>query len=72
MAAAGRGKGKFPLEVACMECWLPEVIEMPCGVGCSPRRGVLESAKLIVQPVSAAMVGLVLGGGLGLEVACVS
>ena len=55
-----------------MECWLAEVIEMPCGVGRLSRRGVLESAKLIVQPVSPAMVWLVLGRGLGLEVACLS
>ena len=55
-----------------MECQLVEVIEMPCGVGCSRRRGVLESAKLIVQPVSAAIVWLVLWRGLGLEVACLS
>ena len=53
-----------------MEWRLAEVIEMPFGVGCLWRRGVLESAKLIVQPVSAAMVELVRGRGLGLEVAC--
>ena len=72
VAAARRGKGKYPLDVACMESQLAEVIEMPCGVGCSWRRGVLASAKLIVQPVSAAMVWLVSGRGLGLEVACLS
>ena len=71
MALAGMGKGRYPLEVAFMECQLAEVIEMSCGVGCLWRRGVLESAKLIVQPMSAAVVCLVRGRGLGLEVACV-
>ena len=70
MALPGRGKGRYPLDVAVMEWRLAEVIEMPFGVWCSWRRGVLESAKLMVQPVSAAMVDLVLGRGLGLEVAC--
>ena len=65
MALPGRGKGRYPLEVAVIEWRLAEVIEMPFGVGCSLRRGVLGSAKLIVQLVSAAMVGLVLGIGLG-------
>jgi len=70
VALPGRGKGRYPLEVAVMEWRLAEVIEMLFGVGCSWRRGVPESAKLIVQPVSAAMVDFVLGRGLGLEVAC--
>ena len=70
MALPGRGKGRDLLEVAVMEWWLAEVMEMPFGVGCLWRREVLESAKLIVPPVSAAMVGLVLGRGLGVEVAC--
>ena len=69
MALPGRGKGRCPLEVAVIEWRLAEVIVMPFGVGCSWRRGVLGSARLIVQPVSAAMVGLVLGIGLGLEIA---
>ena len=69
MALLGSGKGRCPLEVAVIECRLAEVIEMPFGVGCSWSRGVLGSARLIVQPVSAAMVGLVLGIGLGLEIA---
>ena len=42
---------------------------MPFGVGCSWIGGVLGSARSMVQPVSAAMVGLVLGIGLGLEIA---
>lgn len=70
MALPGRGKGRHPLEVAVIEWRLAEVIEMPFGVGCSWRRGVLGSAKLMVQPVSAAMVDLVLRRGLGLEGAC--
>jgi len=69
VALLGSGKGRCPLEVAVIECRLGEVIEMPFGVGCSWSRGVLGSARLIVQPVSAAMVGLVLGIGLGLEIA---
>ena len=69
VALRGSGKGRCPLEVAVIEWRLAEVIEMPFGVGCSWRRGVLGSARLIVQPVSAAMVGLVLGIGLGLEIA---
>ena len=69
VALLGRGKGRYPLEVAVLEWRLAEVIEMPFGVGCSWSRGVFGSARLIVQPVSAAMVGLVLGIGLGLEIA---
>ena len=56
--------------MAHMEWRLAEVIKMPFGVGCSSRRGVLESTRLIVQPVSAAMVWFVLGRGLVLDVAC--
>ena len=70
MTLPGRGKGRDPLEVAVMEWRLAEVIKMPFGVGCSWWRGVLESAKLMVQPVSAAVVDLVLGRGLGVGVAC--
>ena len=44
---------------------------MPKGVGCSRRSGVPESARLIVHPVSAAMVVGVLGIDLGVEIALV-
>ena len=72
MALPGRGKGRYPLEVGVMEWWLAEVIKMTCGVACSWWRGVVESAKLIVQPMSAAMVDLVRRRGLGVEVSCLS
>ena len=42
---------------------------IPKGVGCSSSSGVLESARLIVHPVSAAMVVVVLGIELGVEIA---
>ena len=42
---------------------------MPKGVGCSRSSGVLESARLMVHPVSAAMVVVVLGIDLGVEIA---
>ena len=47
-----------------MEWQLADVIDMPSGVGRSNSRGVLESARLIVQLVSAAMECFVLGRGL--------
>ena len=71
MALAGRLKGKLPLEVACMVWRLAEVMEIPNGVGSSSSSGVLESARLMVHPVSAAIV-VVLGRGLGLEIALVA
>ena len=54
-----------------MEWRLAEVIVMPKGVGCSRRSGMLESARLIVHPVSAAMVVGVLGKEIGVEIALV-
>lgn len=50
---------------------LAEVMEIPNGVGSSSSSGVLESARLMVHPVSAAIV-VVLGRGLGLEIALVA
>ena len=44
---------------------------MPKGVGCSRSSGILEAARLIVHPVSAAMVVVVLGIELGVEIALV-
>ena len=52
-----------------MEWRLAEVIEMPCGVGSSSKRGVPELARFIVQPVSAGMVWLMLGRGLVVDLA---
>ena len=43
---------------------------IPKGVSCSSRSGVLESARLIVHPVSAAMV-VVLRTEVGVEIALV-
>ena len=42
---------------------------MPKGVGCSRSSGVVESARLMVHPVSAAMVVVVRGTDLGGEIA---
>ena len=39
-----------------MEWRLAEVIDMPFGVDCSSSNGEVELARLIVYPVSAAMV----------------
>ena len=55
----------------CIECRLANVMDMPLGVGCSSRSGIVESARLIVYLVSDAMVWFILGRGL-VEVACFS
>ena len=55
----------------CIECWLAEVIDMPFGVDCSSGNGVVESARLIMHPVSAAIVWFELRRGL-VDVACFS
>ena len=55
VAAAGRDRGRKPLEVACMIELFAVVISNPCGVGASLRRGVSLSQRFIVQPVSTAM-----------------
>ena len=44
-----------------MECLLAEVIEIPLGVGCSFSNGVVELTRLMVHPVSVAMVWFGLG-----------
>ena len=45
---------------------------MSSGVGSSSSRGVLELARLIVKPISAAIMWLVLGRGLVVDLACLS
>ena len=55
------------MEDAVIEWRLAEVIVIPWGVGRSRRSGVLESARLIVHPVSAAIV-VVLGTEVGVEI----
>ena len=47
-----------------MECLLAGVIEIPFRVGYSCSKGIVESVRLIVHPVLAAMVWFMLGKGL--------
>ena len=54
-----------------IEWQLAEVIDMPFGVGCSSSNGVVESARLIVHPVFAAIVWFVLGRRL-VDLVCFS
>jgi hypothetical protein len=55
VAVLGRAMGRLPLEVLCMVSPLAAVILTPMGVGVSFKSGVVGSARLSVQPVSAAM-----------------
>ena len=55
VAAAGRERGRKPLEVACIIELFAVVISNPCGVGALLRRGVSLSQRFMVQPVSTSM-----------------
>ena len=62
-AAFGRFKGRSPLDVARIWVLLAAVIRMPLGVVCSSASGIVSSHKLMVHPVSTAMIGESRGEG---------
>ena len=55
VAELGRSMGRLPQDVPLMVCLLAAVIRIPLGVAISFVNGVFSSARLVVQPVSAAM-----------------
>ena len=64
VAESGRSMGRLPQDVPLIVCLLAAVIRIPLGVAILFVSGVFSSARLVVQPVSAAMRALRAWNGL--------